>query len=94
MKIVGDANVPRGKVSFKTVYFAGQTVDISKFCTAMLQVRHETSNDDGFSWMNGIYVKFDLDRDQWFIQMFGGEFSFSRVREMEALNAAKNPDHL
>merc|ERR1719187_1240607 len=94
IKIVGDANVPRGKVSFKTV--GDPTVDITKFCTAMLQVRqtHETWNDHAFSWMNGIYVKFDKDRDQWFIQMFGGEFSFSRVSEMEALNAAKNPDHL
>ena len=90
LKIVGDINVPRGKVSFRTV---GHLDDIQNLTQAELQIRTETWNEDGFSWMEGVSVRFDTTSDKWFINAFGGSFSLSRVHESEALNAAQNPDN-
>ena len=98
LKIIGDANVPRGKVSF-------QTVDITRPTPAEIQIREEIQNEDGFSWKDGASVRFDIASDKWFIKWEGSLFSswlgwlglvgssyFSRVNEMEALNANKNSD--
>eukprot|EP00092_Neocalanus_flemingeri_P005887 GFUD01006336.1.p1 GENE.GFUD01006336.1~~GFUD01006336.1.p1 ORF type:complete len:127 (-),score=32.77 GFUD01006336.1:531-911(-) len=90
LKIVGDTNVPRGKVSFRTL--ADLNLDINNPTPAEIQIRAETWNEDGFSWMEGASVRFDSPSDKWIINFWGGSFSFSRVQEEEALNAAKGAD--
>jgi len=93
MKIVGSARVPRGKLAFKTV---GHVVDITKFCTAAMQKRYSSDIDkgeDGFFWDSDVIsVKFDVDRDKWFMLVGTYLLTYSRVHKIEALNAAQNPD--
>ena len=88
LKVVGDTNVPRGKVSFRTV---GHLSDIQNTTQAEIQIRSQTWNADGFSWMKSS-VRFNTFTDKWFINLYGRSFSFSRVNENEALNAAQNND--
>ena len=88
MKIVGDSNVPRGKVSFRTL---GDLDDIRKTTPAEIQVRSETWNEDGFSWEEAS-VRFDNASDEWIFTWNGKTHSLRRVHQFEALDAAKDSD--
>ena len=88
VKIVGDANVPRGKVAFKT---ENKVEDIEEWSPAKNHFRLE--NEGGYTWKYGRFVRFDYSSDKWFIRRMGEDYSFSRVDKMEADNAEKQPDH-
>ena len=88
VKIVGDSNVPRGKVTFQTL---GAPDDIKDPTPAEVQVRCDTSNEDGFSWEEAS-VRFDTTSNKWIVTHDGDTCSFLRVHEFEALDAAENPD--
>jgi len=89
LKIVGDSNVPRGKISFRTV---GEVENIEKPTPAEVQVRTDVSNPDGFYWIETT-MRFDHAVQKWFLKFYGREFSFTRVPVQTALEAAKNPDY-
>ena len=91
LKIVGDANVPRGKVSFRTIE---KDFNIEKPTPVKIQIRSETWNEAGFSWMEGASVRFDSHTDKWYINFMGGSYSFSRCIQEEAMDAAKGPDNV
>jgi len=88
IKLVGDANVPRGKLCFYT----GDT-PVTRICQgrpalASVQVRTNVTDPKGFSWMRGMQVKYNAQEDLWSIGIgFGSGVSFSRfarVTEEEA----------
>ena len=90
MKIVGDSNVPRGKISFKTIG-TGIEASLTDFAQAVIQIRYDTENEDGYSWVMGS-IRFEKLSDKWFIQYNGETKDFSRCHKMEAMEAAKLPD--
>jgi len=87
MKVVGDENVPRGKVCFRTC--EGEDVE-NGHMKAQLQVRNDTSDPNGFSWMDGFSVAYDTHSDSWLLldgdQHFG---TLGRSTEEEAMQAAE-----
>lgn len=88
MKVVGDANVPRGKVSFRTC--EGEPVELSAPKKAQLQIRMDTSDPDGFSWMDGFTVAYDAESDAWNIFMQDQHIgTLARSTEEEGMQAAK-----
>eukprot|EP00091_Calanus_sinicus_P002891 TRINITY_DN13007_c0_g1_i1.p1 TRINITY_DN13007_c0_g1~~TRINITY_DN13007_c0_g1_i1.p1 ORF type:complete len:128 (-),score=19.07 TRINITY_DN13007_c0_g1_i1:83-466(-) len=91
LKIVGDTNVPRGKVSFRAIE---KDSNINDLTPAKIQIRSETWNEAGFSWMDGASVRFDSNTDKWYINFMCGSFSFSRCTQQEALDAAQGPDNV
>ena len=93
LKIVGDANVPRGKVSFTTTK---KEANIENPTPAKIQVRAKFFwIVSSFHWMEGASVRFDSSTHNWYImaEWLGGSFSFSRCTEQEAMDAAKGPDN-
>lgn len=88
MKVVGDENVPRGKVSFRTC--EGEPVELSAPIKAQLQIRMDTSDPNGFSWMDGFFVAYDAESDAW--KLFHGDQhigTLARSTEEEAMQAAE-----
>jgi len=88
MKVVGDENVPRGKISFRMC--EGETTDLGTPTKAQLQIRMDTSDPNGFSWMDGFMVSYKSDSDGWTIAMGEQEIgTLVRSTEAEAMEAAK-----
>ena len=97
MKIVGESDgVPRGKISFRTVDLLDLD-DITHPSRAQVQV------GPPFSWSEvPATMRYDRILDKWFVNFkwsfgkwnFDGAVPcpFSRVSEMEAMEAAKMPD--
>jgi len=91
MKVLGDRNVPRGKVSFKTRK-TDLKVSITNFMDAEVQLRDDVEDEHGFYWGEGASLWFDETSDNWVIQWNGETHRFERCHKMEALQAAGKPD--
>lgn len=84
-KLVGDANVPRGKLSWVTHAYPVQRILNGRPVMAVVQVRQDTSNPGGFSWMHGVRVKYDSEEDTWSVCVHNyGYHKFVRVEAEEA----------
>jgi len=91
MKIVGDRNVPRGKVSFRTKK-VDMKANITELIDAEVQIRSDIEDEEGFSWEPTGSLKYDETSDKWSIQFREETHSFERCHKMEALQAAGKPD--
>jgi len=91
MKILGDRNVPRGKVSFKTKKI-DMKGSITEFLDADVQIRDDIEDENGFYWGLTASLKYDEASDNWIIQCEGATTRFERCHKMEALQAAGKPD--
>jgi len=91
MKILGDRNVPRGKVSFKTKK-TDMKGSITEFLDADVQIRDDIEDENGFYWGLTASLKYDEASDNWIIQCEGATTRFERCHKMEALQAAGKPD--
>ena len=91
MKILGDRNVPRGKVSFRTKK-RDMKGNITEFMDAEVQIRNDIEDENGFSWSLPASLKYDDTADNWIIQCEGETHAFERCHKMEALQAAGKPD--
>ena len=92
LKIVGDKNVPRGKISFRTMK-RDVGANITDFMEVEIQIRQDVEDENDFSWgWNGV-LRFDEGSDEWILQYGGACYAFSRCHKMDALEAAKKPDY-
>jgi len=87
-KLVGDANVPRGKVSWITGDFPVSRILRGRPVLAAMQVRTNVHNPNAFSWMQGAQVNYNQEEDLWRVGIgFGANAFFGRfvrVSEEEA----------
>merc|ERR1719476_225443 len=93
MKLVGDANVPRGKVSFRSL--EGEPSDPAVEKKAKMQVRSDIDNPDAFKWIEGAMLQYDATEDKWKVQhpMTKVWHIFARTTQEEVDEAAKGVDY-
>jgi len=95
LKIVGDANVPRGKICFRMC--AGEPADMSMPKKAQMlrgdlnKGWMDIDDPDGFSWMDGPTIAYDSTHDKWLVSIAGIGLigTLSRTTEAEAKQAAE-----
>merc|ERR1712013_615738 len=89
LKIVGDRNVPREYLSFRT-----QKTEIgdniTDFMEIEIQIRSDIKDENDFSWGWDGSLRFDVDSDEWIVLQDGESYAFTRCHKIEALEAAKN----
>ncbi len=92
LKILGDSNVPRGKVSFRTLDLKEPITikQLQKGIPAELQIRRDINDENGFEWISGITVRFK--DGVWIIDRLGMTGKFSRVSRETAIEAALHND--
>eukprot|EP00286_Rhodomonas_abbreviata_P020171 CAMPEP_0181300258 /NCGR_PEP_ID=MMETSP1101-20121128/6793_1 /TAXON_ID=46948 /ORGANISM="Rhodomonas abbreviata, Strain Caron Lab Isolate" /LENGTH=211 /DNA_ID=CAMNT_0023405481 /DNA_START=120 /DNA_END=752 /DNA_ORIENTATION=+ len=83
-KLVGDINVPRGKVSWKTKEDAAPDVPGGELFDVLLQFRVDSDDPEGFGWMEGATAQYFEKTDTWKLQAFGNALDFDRVDDEEA----------
>ena len=87
VSIVGNSGTPRGFFSWRIS--EEDTEDISQPTSA----RYKVGNGQGSSSEDTGTVRYDPHTDKWFVWNFNSSpCPFSRVTEVEALEAEKNPD--
>ena len=91
MKILGDKNMPRGMVSFRTKKIDLEA-NISDFMNAEVQVRWEKRDKIGFSWDENAALRYDETSDSWILYRRGFSFAFERCNKIEAIQATVQPD--
>jgi len=64
-KLVGDRNVPRGELSWVTQGMPVSHILRGRPVVASVQIRKDISDPQGFSWMQGLQVKYSQTEDTW-----------------------------
>ena len=93
LKIVGDRNVPRGEICFKT-YKIDIGANVTDFMEAKQRGRYDIEDANGFTWGWNISMRFDEAADEWIVLRDGVTSTFTRCQKMVAKEGARNPDYL
>ena len=76
LKVVGDKNIPRGRVSFVTRNCRDYDFPTHPSPGA-LQIREDENDPNGFTWMDAVVITYSEDNDTWtFGVLDGGECVF------------------